>query len=347
MRMSELSSEVIKWQLKYGRHDLPWQKSRTPYKVWISEIMLQQTQVGTAIDYFDRFIVSFPEVRLLANASEDQVLSLWSGLGYYSRARNLLKSARLIVDIHDGIIPSDFKALVNLPGIGRSTAGAILSLAFNKKYPILDGNVKRVLARVFCVDGPANSSAANRKLWTLAEALLPDNEADVYTQGLMDLGATICTRRTPKCVECPLMARCQAWLNDLIDVFPEPNLRKSIIHKSIYMIIFTFNGKALIMKNPGTGLWPGLWGFIDTEKLSKNTVEEFSKSFELKVDSILYLDSFRHRLTHIDYSVHPIQVNVSGLRVHEERVGMRWVSFHDKSDLPISVPVKKILKSLR
>ena len=158
--MFELSDEVIKWQLKYGRHDLPWQISRTPYTVWISEIMLQQTQVGTAADYFTRFIAAFPDVASLASASEDQVLTLWSGLGYYSRARNLLRAAQLVVDIHDGIIPSTFEALMSLPGIGRSTAGAILALAFQKKYPILDGNVKRVLARVFCVEGPANSSAS-------------------------------------------------------------------------------------------------------------------------------------------------------------------------------------------
>lgn len=345
--MFDLSSEVIKWQLKYGRHDLPWQKRRTPYKVWISEIMLQQTQVGTAINYFDRFIAVFPGVKSLASASEDQVLSLWSGLGYYSRARNLLRSARLITDIHGGVIPSDFEALVSLPGIGRSTAGAILALAFNKKYPILDGNVKRVLARAFCIDGPANSSIVSRKLWMLAEELLPDTDVDSYTQGLMDLGATICTRRNPNCVECPLMTTCRAWLDDLVDVYPKPNRKTNINHKSIYMIIFAFKGKALIIKNSGSGIWPGLWGFVDAEKFSKNTLEDFSKSFKLKIDSVLHLDSFRHRLTHIAYTIYPIRVNVSGSGVHKDRVGMRWVSFHDKSVLPVSVPVRKILKSLR
>lgn len=344
--MFDLSNKVIKWQMLYGRHDLPWQQNRTPYKVWVSEIMLQQTQVVTAIDYFGRFIATFPEVNSLASASEDQVLALWSGLGYYSRARNLLEAARLIVDIHNGVIPSDFEALMNLPGIGRSTAGAILSLAFQKKYPILDGNVKRVLARVFCVDGPANSSASTRQLWLLAENLLPDADIDSYTQGLMDLGANVCTRRNPNCAECPLMTTCQARANDMVDVYPAPSLKKSIKHKSIYMIVFVFKGQTLIIKNSGAGLWPGLWGFIDTEVYSKNTLDEFSKKFELEIESISRLDTFRHRLTHIDYSVHPIRVNVSGSGAHEDRVGTRWIRLNDKTRLPVSVPVRRILNSL-
>lgn len=344
--MFEISDEVIKWQRKCGRHDLPWQKSCTPYTVWISEIMLQQTQVGTAKDYFTRFITAFPNVALLASASEDQVLTLWSGLGYYSRARNLLKAARLIIDIHDGIIPANFEALMNLPGIGRSTAGAILTLAFQKKYPILDGNVRRVLSRVFCVDGPANSSATNRTLWMLAEKLLPDADVDTYTQGLMDLGATVCTRREPTCVACPLMLVCKARASKLVDVYPMPKQKKSVKRKSIYMIIFIHKNKVLIIKNSGSGLWPGLWGFVDSDTFSKKTLDCFAKNFELDIQSVSHLDSFRHRLTHIDYSIHPIQVNVSGLGAPVDRVDMKWVDPNDKNRLPISVPVRRILKSM-
>ena len=345
--MFELSDEVIKWQLKYGRHDLPWQINRTPYTVWISEIMLQQTQVGTAADYFTRFIAAFPDVASLASASEDQVLTLWSGLGYYSRARNLLRAAQLVVDIHDGIIPSTFEALMSLPGIGRSTAGAILALAFQKKYPILDGNVKRVLARVFCVEGPTNSSVANRTLWSLAEKLLPDTDVDTYTQGLMDLGATVCTRRNPTCVTCPLMQTCQARLNNLVDVYPIPSQKKIIKNKLIYMIIFVCKGRVLIIKNSGVGLWPGLWGFIDSDTVSEALLDDLSKKFALTIESVSHLESFRHRLTHIDYSVRPIKVNVSDLYVAKDRVGRKWIDIDDKNQLPISVPVRRILNSLR
>lgn len=344
--MFEISDELIKWQLKYGRHDLPWQTSRTPYTVWISEIMLQQTQVATVRDYFTRFITVFPNVASLASASEDQVLTLWSGLGYYSRARNLLKAARLIIDTHHGIIPSNFEALMALPGIGRSTAGAILTLAFQKKYPILDGNVKRVLARVFCVDGPANSSANTRALWTLAEKLLPDTDVDTYTQGLMDLGATVCTRRDPDCVACPLMLACKARENKSVDVYPMSAQKKSVKRKSLYMVIFVHKSKVLIIKNSGSGLWPGLWGFVDSDTFSKKKLDYFAKNFELDIQSVSQLDSFRHRLTHIDYSVHPIQVNVSGLRTSFDRLDMKWVDPNDRSRLPISVPVRRILNSM-
>jgi A/G-specific adenine glycosylase len=344
--MFEISDEVIKWQLKHGRHDLPWQISRTPYTVWISEIMLQQTQVGTVRDYFTRFITVFPDVAVLASASEDRVLTLWSGLGYYSRARNLLKAARLIIDIHDGTIPANFEALMNLPGIGRSTAGAILTLAFQKKYPILDGNVKRVLARLFCVDGPANNSATNRTLWILAEKLLPDTEVDTYTQGLMDLGAMVCTRRDPFCIECPLMLSCKARLNKLVDIYPMPKQKRSVKRKSIYMIIFVHKSKALIIKNSGSGLWPGLWGFVDSDSYSRKTLDYFAKNFQLNIQSVSHLDSFRHRLTHIDYSVYPIQVNVSGLGAPIGRADMKWVDLQDRSRLPISVPVRRILNSM-
>ena len=201
--MLNFSDDVVNWQLKHGRHDLPWQVNRTPYGVWVSEIMLQQTQVGTAIKYFSQFMTAFPDVMSLARSTEDEVLSLWSGLGYYSRARNLLKSARLLVEAHGGVVPSDYDILISLPGIGRSTAGAILALAYEKKYPILDGNVKRVLARVFRVDGPTNVSSTMRKLLALAEELMPNKHIDAYTQGLMDLGATVCVRRNPSCVSCP------------------------------------------------------------------------------------------------------------------------------------------------
>ena len=340
--MLNFSDDVIKWQLKYGRHDLPWQVSRTPYGVWVSEIMLQQTQVSTVTRYFTCFMAAFPDVASLARGTEEEVLSLWSGLGYYSRARNLLQSARIISDVHGGFVPSEYDALMSLPGIGRTTAGAILALAYKKKYSILDGNVKRVLARVFCVDRPTNASSTMRDLWVLADKLLPNKNIDTYTQGLMDLGATVCVRGKPTCLSCPLKQRCQAQLEDAVGAYPVKSARKKVAKKSIYMIVFVRNGAALMVKNSGEGLWPGLLGFIDSDTFSDDILKRFADGFALKVKSIAHLPNFRHRLTHIDYLVHPVRVNVS-LGVSKGRhAGLKWVSLHNQGQLPISVLVKKI-----
>ena len=345
--MLNFSYDVVNWQLKHGRHDLPWQVNRTPYGVWVSEIMLQQTQVGTAIKYFSQFMTAFPDVMSLARSTEDEVLSLWSGLGYYSRARNLLKSARLLVEAHGGVVPSDYDILISLPGIGRSTAGAILALAYEKKYPILDGNVKRVLARVFRVDGPTNVSSTMRKLWALAEELMPNKHIDAYTQGLMGLGATVCVRRNPSCVSCPLQERCRAKIEDVVGTYPVANLKKEIAKKSIYMVVFLQGEMVLMIKNLGGGLWPGLLGFVDSEVFSADILDRYADEFKLQVESTVHLDNFRHRLTHIDYVVHPIRVNVTRRCSKEERSGLKWINLNDQSQLPISVPVRKIFKLLR
>ncbi|MDA0237987.1 MAG: A/G-specific adenine glycosylase [Proteobacteria bacterium] len=344
--MLNFSDDVINWQLKHGRHDLPWQVNRTPYGVWVSEIMLQQTQVSTATRYFTRFMTTFPDVASLANSTEDEVLSAWSGLGYYSRAINLIKSARIIAAAQGGIVPSEYDALISLPGIGRSTAGAILALAYGKKYPILDGNVKRVLARVFCVDGPPNASSTMRELWALAEKLMPNTHIDAYTQGLMDIGATVCVRRNPNCLSCPLKQRCLARLEDVVGIYPAANNRQKITKKSIYMIVFVHADTALMVKNSGEGLWPGLLGFIDSEIFSADILDRLASEFKLEVESTAHLAKFRHRLTHIDYLVRPVRVNVSLRRTKLEHSGLKWINLHDQSQLPISVPVKKIFKLL-
>lgn len=345
--MSELSDEIVVWQIEHGRHDLPWQVNRTPYSVWVSEIMLQQTQVITAINYFNNFIDVFPNVLSLARATEDDVLKQWSGLGYYSRARNLLKAARLIVNFHSGAIPSDYQALMNLPGIGRSTAGAILSLAYKKKYPILDGNVKRVLARVFRISGPTNAAPVMRTLWLTAEQLLPDQNVHIYTQGLMDLGATVCSRRNPNCAICPLSRRCRALLDGVIEKYPAPNKKRASVKKTIYMVIFFRNQKILLKKGSGKGLWPGLWGFFDSHELPEDALHQTLRELNLRMESVSFLESFRHQLSHINYLVQPVKVHVSPPSAQAESSGIKWINLTDFSQLPISVPVRKIIDSLR
>ena len=248
---SPIAPALLAWHAAHGRHDLPWQGERTPYRVWVSEIMLQQTQVATVIPYYQRFLARFPDVRALADAAVDEVLHLWSGLGYYARARNLHRAAVRVRDEYAGELPRDFASLAALPGIGRSTAGAILALAFGERFPILDGNARRVLARYFAVATPPGA-ATTRRLWELAEDATPDAQIADYTQAIMDLGATVCVRQRPLCPTCPLSERCAARRRNRQQELPARRARAARARRSVYMVVaLADTGEVLARASPG------------------------------------------------------------------------------------------------
>jgi len=260
MSRDAFSRRVLAWWREHGRKDLPWQREPTAYRVWVSEIMLQQTQVATVIPYFERFMERFPSLGELAAAPLDDVLQHWSGLGYYARARNLHKAARAVVEEHGGDLPQELEALCALPGIGRSTAGAILSLACGQVQPILDGNVKRVLCRYHGVEGWAGTTDVLRRLWTLAESHTPEGDAGPYTQAMMDLGATLCTRARPACERCPLAGDCVALRDDRQRELPASKPRRALPERETwFLMLCDAQGRVLLERRPPTGIWGGLW----------------------------------------------------------------------------------------
>lgn len=272
------ADKVLQWFNQHGRKNLPWQHNSTPYRVWISEIMLQQTQVATVIPYYQRFMDSFPDVLSLANAEEDLVLQHWAGLGYYRRARNLHKAAQQIRDQFDATLPSDLQNLQSLSGIGRSTAGAILSLAYHQREAILDGNVKRVLTRYHAVEGWTGKSSVLKQLWQLAESHLPDARYAHYTQAMMDLGAMVCTRTKPRCTECPLRDNCVALQAGQPTAYPTPKPKKVIPEKqAVFLLLINPEQAAFIIKRPPSGIWGGLWCLpqFDTEKEAQHWYQQY------------------------------------------------------------------------
>ena len=262
MPEAEFSRRVLAWFEDHGRTDLPWQQDATPYKVWISEVMLQQTQVATVIPYFNRFMAAFPDVDTLASAPLDKVLHYWSGLGYYARARNLHKAACMIQDVYAGVFPEELPKVTALPGVGLSTAGAILSLALNQCHPILDGNVKRVLARCYAVAGWPGQTAVAKQLWRLSGTLTPRSRTAEYNQAMMDLGATVCTRSNPLCDLCPVNSHCLARIQDKISQYPGRKQKKLLPVRNIQMLLLRDRqGRLLLEQRPPTGVWGGLWSF--------------------------------------------------------------------------------------
>lgn len=260
--MRPFPDRLLDWFDRHGRHDLPWQRPRTPYRVWISEIMLQQTQVATVIPYFERFVARFPDCAALADAPLDEVLHHWSGLGYYARARHLHAAARHIVATHGGDLPATLAEVEALPGIGRSTAGAILALGREARHPILDGNVKRVLCRHFAIDGWPDAPAVLKQLWVLADSLTPSARVADYTQAIMDLGATVCTRSVPRCAECPVAASCEARARGLTARLPAPRPPRVLPERhSHFLLLEDPDGNFLLARRPARGIWGGLWGF--------------------------------------------------------------------------------------
>ena len=339
------AAKLIAWQKKHGRHDLPWQGTRDPYAIWLSEIMLQQTQVATVTPYFIRFLARFPGVAALAEAPLDEVLRLWSGLGYYSRARNLHAAAREIVTAHGGRFPRRFEQVAALPGIGRSTAAAICVFAFGSRHAILDGNVKRVLARYRGVKGYPGEKKVADSLWREAEELLPRRGIEAYTQGLMDLGAIVCTRAKPHCAECPVHGGCVALRRGWVASLPGPRPRKQLPHKRTTMLVLTRAGEVLLEKRPVTGIWGGMWCLPEAGK--KADLEAYClRRFGAHATEIEELAAIAHGFTHFSLDIRPLRVKVSALVPSAAEPGLVWLPFAEARTAAIPAPVRRILAAL-
>ncbi|MEQ9562780.1 MAG: A/G-specific adenine glycosylase [Woeseiaceae bacterium] len=345
--MAAFADRVLQWFATSGRKDLPWQSNATPYRVWVSEIMLQQTQVTTVIPYFDRFMHRFPGIASLAASPVDDVFELWAGLGYYARARNLHKTAKIVRDEHSGIFPTTFESVVALPGIGRSTAGAILALSAGQRHAILDGNVKRVLARYFEVDGwPGDVTVANR-LWEFAEENTPHDRVAEYTQAMMDLGATVCTRTRPACTECPLSADCRAFLNSSQASYPGKKPHRERPLRRTRMLLAHFDGALYLEKRPASGIWGGMWSLPEVDD-NTSIVDWCKLSFGAGLESQNEWPLLRHSFSHYDLDIRPIEVRLrNASRKVAESDNARWVSVDESSRIGLAAPVRKLVDTLQ
>lgn len=346
MTPEQFSGAVLAWFDQHGRHDLPWQAEKTAYFTWISEIMLQQTQVATVIPYFQRFTQRFPDVHSLATAEQDEVLHLWTGLGYYARARNLHATAKVVSQELEGNFPESVEGLEALPGIGRSTAGAILSISTGKRAAILDGNVKRVLARFYALEGWPGTTANQKILWAYAEQNTPYDRVGDYTQAMMDLGATLCRRGKPDCVNCPLKKGCKALKQGRTDQLPEPKPKKTLPVKQTHMLILQQEGahEVLLYKRPPSGLWGGLWSFPQVSDLRDCKTET---GLQLDQDSIQVLEPLRHTFSHFHLDITPVKAQLNTLTdCVMEGKPLLWYNIEQPQDVGLAAPVKKLLQSL-
>jgi len=339
--MKLITKPLLKWQSKHGRTSLPWQNTQDAYRIWVSEIMLQQTQVATVIPYFNRFMNSFPTVTKLAKTPIDEVLHHWTGLGYYARARNLHKAANIIVDTHAAIFPTKFEQVLALPGIGRSTAGAILSFSTEQRHPILDGNVKRVLARFYGIEGWYGKKQVENKLWELADNNTPKQEVARYTQAIMDFGATLCARSKPNCDDCPLAADCVAQQHDRVAELPhgKPKTKKPTKH-TYMLLIRDQHDNFLLQQNPPSGIWGGLW--------CPPQVEELEQEIELgnfRLSVVENLEPFRHTFSHYHLIITPVEAVIcERLEKVAEQPSQVWYKSRSKQQLGLAAPVKKMLE---
>ncbi|WP_422508536.1 A/G-specific adenine glycosylase [Stenotrophomonas sp. GZD-301] len=337
---------LLPWFDGHGRHDLPWQHPRSPYRVWLSEIMLQQTQVNTVIPYFLTFLQVFPTLPALAAASNDAVMARWAGLGYYARARNLHAAAQRCVADHDGELPRDPDALHALPGIGRSTAAAILSQAWNDRHAILDGNVKRVLTRYHGIDGFPGLPAVEKVLWALAEAHVqhvPDGRMADYTQAQMDLGATVCTRSRPACVICPLQDDCVARREGRTDQLPTPKPSKALPEReAVALLLRDGRGRVLLQKRPDTGIWAQLWTLPQAERGS-DLQDWFDAHLDGSLEDAEALPVLEHTFSHYRLHLQVMSCRVAGLRA--DVPGLRWVATEELPTLGLPAPIRKLLET--
>lgn len=339
------STALIEWHKHHGRHDLPWQNTRDAYRIWVSEIMLQQTQVTSVIPYYLNFMQRFPTVKALAEASLDEVLTSWSGLGYYTRARNLHKAAVLVMQNHEGIFPKDFEEIIALPGIGKSTAAAICAFAYQDKKAILDGNVKRVLTRCYGISGYPGEKKVEAQLWELAESLLPEKSVDVYTQALMDMGATVCKRAQPQCVCCPLKLNCIAYRDQRVHELPVAKPRKTMPHKSTTMLMLMKNGEILLHKRPPVGIWGGLWSLPELPE-NKNAIDFCRMELKSVVIPLTPLSQFEHTFTHFKLTITPQPCQVIKLMEHVAQAGYVWLPVNEALGAALPTPVRKLLKTI-
>lgn len=347
MSDGDFAARLLRWFDAHGRHDLPWQHPRSAYRVWLSEVMLQQTQVATVIPYFERFVARYPDLPALAAASVDEVLALWSGLGYYSRGRNLHRTAQVCAERHDGALPDTFDALVALPGVGRSTAAAILAQAHGQRAAILDGNVKRVLTRHAGIEGHPGQAAVEKRLWMIAEARLPQTRLADYTQALMDLGATVCSPRRPACPTCPLRADCVALASDRVAQLPTPKPRKTTPERSVAMLVLIDGcDRVLFERRPPLGLWGGLLGL--PEYADEDVARDELARRGLAASSARVGAPYRHVFTHFKLDITPLIVEIDEGEAGIAEPGREWHPRSAFADLALPTAVRRVLdRSLR
>ncbi|UTW44984.1 A/G-specific adenine glycosylase [bacterium SCSIO 12696] len=339
------ATRLLRWFDQHGRHDLPWQQDITPYRVWVSEIMLQQTQVATVIPYYQRFMARFPSVQALAEAPQDDVLHHWTGLGYYARARNLHKAAQQVMVEHNGEFPSTVEQLSDLPGIGRSTAGAIRSIAFKKRAVILDGNVKRVLTRYRAVEGYPGTTAVANQLWELADQLTPNKRVADYTQAIMDLGATLCTRSKPACLLCPMQEDCLGHAQGNPTDYPHRKAKKEKpVKEACFLILRNIAGDVLLEKRPSTGIWGGLWGFPECDTTAD--IDSVCTRYQCQPLDWEASEPQRHTFSHyhLDYTPVYVQVNAASQAMDAQR--QVWYNPANELTLGTAAPIAKILNAL-
>ena len=342
---ASFSTRVIRWQREHGRHGLPWQGTRDAYRIWLSEVMLQQTQVATVIPYYERFLARFPTVTELAAADADEVLALWSGLGYYARARNLHRAARAVVERHGGIFPTCFADLAELPGVGRSTAGAIAAFAAGERRAILDGNVRRVLARHAGIGGDPSGAAVQAALWRAAEARLPARGIEAYTQGMMDLGADVCLARDPHCLLCPVAGDCVARREDRIAELPGRKRRLTRPRRRIAMLVVLSRGEVLLEKRPAAGIWGGMWSLPEADAAA-HPAEALARDWGIEAAGVEALQPFEHAFTHFTLEVTPWRIRARGAtRLAEGRPGA-WLALDELEGAALPSPVRRLLASL-
>ena len=343
--MSELATALLPWFKQYGRHDLPWQQDISPYRVWVSEIMLQQTQVKTVIPYFIRFVERFPDAGALAETPLDRVLHLWTGLGYYARARNMHRAAQVIARDFAGRLPDDLNALVALPGIGRSTAGAIMTLGHGRRAPILDGNVKRVLARFYGIYGWPGHREVEKRLWELAERETPQQETAAYTQAIMDLGATVCTRSRARCADCPLASGCHAFRHGEQLRLPTGRTRNSLpVRRVVFAVLENEQGEILLKKRPSAGIWGGLWSF--PEYSSDTELVDWIKTRAVLVsEALTTLPQIRHSFSHFHLDITPVKAVI---RDKADTIGdneaFLWYAPEHGPEIGMAAPVKALME---
>jgi len=334
---------MIAWQQAHGRRNLPWQGIRDAYRIWVSEIMLQQTQVSTVIPYYERFTAAFPDVATLAAAPIERVLEHWSGLGYYRRAHLLHAAARAIMSDHGGAFPREAEQIASLPGIGRSTAAAIAAFAFGARGAILDGNVKRVLARHAGIEGFPGDATVERALWRHADQLVPDRDIETYTQAMMDLGATLCLKRAPRCDACPVAEDCVARREERVDSLPASRPRKTLPQRAVSILLLQRHGEVLLEKRPATGVWAGLWSLPEVG-LDADIVAHCRARFSADVAPEAPLPTIEHGFTHFRLTLHPRPCAVRGWPQRVEEPGLVWLALTEVGAAALPAPIKKLLR---
>jgi A/G-specific adenine glycosylase len=343
--VGDFAARLVRWHKHHGRHDLPWQNTTDPYRVWLSEIMLQQTQVATVIPYYRRFLERLPRLADLAAAPVAEVMALWSGLGYYARARNLHACAKAVMAGHGGKFPRDPDVIVQLPGIGRSTANSIATICFGARAPIMDGNVKRVLCRAFGIEGFPGGSAVEKRLWALAEELMPARAASTYNQAQMDLGATVCTRSRPRCEACPLSEMCVALSSGRTAELPEPKPRKAIPQRQATLLVLQDGDRVLLETRPPAGIWGGLLSLPELPA-DADAREWAKRRYACRVIAVSPAPIFVHVFSHFRLNITPLILQVKPESAAMEP-GLQWLNLANTGDAALPAPIRRILEEMK